>query len=191
MGWAQGREVLLLASGPSLQQHWPAIADYIARARPLVLALNHIAAVPEALVDAYVACHPTRIRSQAAAYRAAGKKLLVPWGVLTADEQAILQALPILDYGIHIDEGALEAAEQGCTLSYPFAAAYALCALVHSGARRVWLCGFDGYARQDRLQEVMNDMFARFMQEYPQLPLCALTPTTYHLPQRSIYMPEP
>ena len=190
-GWAQGREVLLLAAGPQLQHHWAAIADYIARKQPLVLALNHLPSVPEALVDVYVACHPTRIRSQAAAYRAAGKRLLVPWGVLTEDEQAILQSLPVLDYGIHIEPSMLQADEHACTLPYPFAAAYALCALAHSGATRALLCGFDGYTQQDTLQAEMNDMFANFMQQYPQLPLCAVTPTTYHIPQRSIYMPVP
>lgn len=189
--WVQGRDVLLLAAGPQLQHHWPAIADYIARHKPLVLALNHLHTVPEALVDVYVACHPTRIRSQAAAYRAAGKQLLVPWGVLTDDEQTILQSLPVLDYGIHIEPGVLQADERACTLPYPFAAAYALCALAHSGAARVLLCGFDGYTQQDTLQADMNEMFACFMQQYPQLPLFALTPTTYHIPQRSIYMPEP
>lgn len=190
-GWAQGRDVLLLAAGPQLQHHWPAVADYIARTSPLVVALNHIASVPESVVDVYAACHPTRIRSQARAYHAAGKKLLVPWGVLTEDERAILQSLTILDYGIHIDAEVLQAEECACTLPYPFAAAYALCALAHSGARRVLLCGFDGYTQQEHLQSEMNDMFARFMQAYPQLPLCALTPTTYRIPQRSIYQPEP
>jgi 4-hydroxy 2-oxovalerate aldolase len=191
VNWAVGRTVMLLASGPQLQQHWPAIADFIARTQPLVLALNHIAAVPESVVDVYVACHPTRIRAQTAVYQAAGKPLLVPKGVLTEDEKSCLQALDIRDYGIHIEPGVLQADATGCTVSYPFAAAYALCALAHSGAERVLLCGFDGYAQQDRLQADMNAMFAQFIQQYPQLPLHALTPTTYNIPQRSIYMSAP
>lgn len=189
-GWAQDRTVLLLAAGSQLQKHWPAINDFIVREKPLVLSLNHFSGVPEAVVDVYVACHPTRIRSQAQLYQQAGKPLIVPWQVLTDDEKTILQPLTIMDYGIHIAEGEMQAGDTGCTLAYPFAAAYALCALAGSGAKRVLLAGFDGYGTNDSLQNQMNDMFATYLQQNPQVVLCAVTPTTYHIPQRSIYMPD-
>jgi 4-hydroxy 2-oxovalerate aldolase len=188
--WAKDRTVLLLAAGQQLQQHWPAIQNFIEREKPLVVSLNHFASVPEESVDVYVACHPTRIRSQAKAYKQSGKPLIIPWQVLTPDEQLILQSVTIMDYGIHIADDELQADETGCTLPYPLAAAYALCALAGSAARRVLLCGFDGYHANDNLQHQMNDTFARYMHNHPQMELFAVTPTTYLVPQRSIYMPD-
>lgn len=188
-GWAEGKTILLVAGGDQARHHLPAIQAWASKHQPHVMALNCLSFLPADLVDTYVACHPTRIRAQAAAYRRAGKPLVIPWGALTEDEQGILAELQILDYGIHIEAGQFEARDTSCVLPYPLAVAYALCVLSRSGARRLLLCGFDGYQDDEKLHAQVNDIFLQFIQQNPQVEIAAVTPTSYHLPQRSIYMP--
>ena len=64
----EGREVLILGTGPGVAAHRPALESYIRRARPLVLALNTQSAVSPELIDLRIACHPVRLRADAEAH---------------------------------------------------------------------------------------------------------------------------
>jgi 4-hydroxy 2-oxovalerate aldolase len=54
------------------------------------------------------------------------------------------------------------------------------------GAKSVSLVGFDGYDRDDIRQIRMNELLDLFNKQ-SLIPITALTPTTYHISQGSIY----
>ena len=64
----EGRDVLLLGSGPGVAVHRSAIVHYIESARPVVVAFNTDSALDDRLVDLRVASHPYRLLSNAAAH---------------------------------------------------------------------------------------------------------------------------
>ena len=187
-GWLQDRDVLLLASGPSLRAHADAIRRFVARDQPAVLALNATGAVPDDLVSAYVACHPTRLLLDAPRLAALRRPLIAP----AASLQALLAdttTLDVLDYGIAVERGKFVAESHGCVLPARLVIAYAMAAATAAGARRLLLAGVDGYPAGDARQDEMVEVFAAYHAMPGSLPVVAITPTTYPIAQGSVYAP--
>lgn len=59
-----GRELLILGTGPGVTAHRAALESYIARTKPLVMALNTQSAIDPALIDFRIACHPVRLLAE-------------------------------------------------------------------------------------------------------------------------------
>lgn len=178
-----GRDLLLLGSGPGAAAAAPALAEYIARAGPVVAALNLQAPVAERLIDLRIACHPVRLLADAPALAARPQPLVAPFAMLPADAAAALTATAERrDFGIAIGEE-FAFARTHCTLPRPFAALYALGMAASGGARRVLLAGFDGYGAGDVRQVEMAELLTRFQEAPGAPPLLAVTPTSYPLPQ--------
>ncbi|MBI3298575.1 MAG: aldolase catalytic domain-containing protein [Elusimicrobia bacterium] len=188
-GWAKGRPVLLVAAGPSLKHHGDALRRFIAREKPLVLALNAIESLPPHMVDAYAACHKVSLLMDAERYRTLGRPLIVPKGRIPKELHGKLAKVKLLDYGMGLARDTVSVGETGCVLPSPMSAGYTLAVAEVAGAPRVWLAGFDGYEASDPRQHDMNDMLRRYTARPGALPLTAMTPTTFELPQGSLYAP--
>lgn len=185
----QGREVLIIGSGPGIENNLKGIQDYIKNNSPVVLSLNINPQLEPSYIDYYVASHPIRIVSEISKYKGLGKKLITPYESLTLDAQKSLNDLDYLNYGLKLDSGHLKFNKTHCCLRTPLAIGYTL-SLINSGkASRAILVGFDGYGASDPRQTEMNQLLA----EYHELPntteLIAATPTTYNITQDSIYSP--
>ncbi len=190
-GWAEDGDVLLIAAGPSLAQYSEAIQRYIARARPRTICLNLTDLIPPSSVDLYAACHPTRMLSQIDGFRDLDRPVALPVGAMLESARSHLEGIDVRDFGMKVEPGVFEIGATGCTVPAPLVAAYALALAGAAGARRILLAGFDGYAADDPRHSEMNLVFDGARKSMPDIPIVALTPTTYTVERSSVYAPRP
>ena len=62
--WTQGKEVLLIGSGPSTQKVKEEIISFIERKKPIVISINYSDIIEDKYIDVYACCHLTKIISQ-------------------------------------------------------------------------------------------------------------------------------
>jgi len=188
-GWLKGRTVLILGAGPGTRRYIDALQRYAERHNPVVLCLNVNEAVPREMVDAYVACHETRILIESDSYAELGKPLILPLSRVPETIRDALDGVKIYDYGLRVAEERFRIAHNGCVLSNPLALAYAVSVATAGGASKILLAGVDGYESNDPRQQEMVEMLEGYEKISASLPLSAITPTTYPVDQRSIYEP--
>ncbi len=190
-GWAGGRDVLLIAAGPSLADHRDAILRYIRRAKPKVVCLNLTDLIPAEVVNLYAACHPTRMLSQVDAFRGLDRPVAMPVAAVPERTRERLDGITVHDYGMRVQPDVFEAGPNGCTVPAPLVAAYALAIAGAAGAKRVLLAGFDGYTTDDPRHAEMNGVFELMRDALPDMRVVAVTPTTYTVERSSIHAPAP
>ena len=193
VGWAEGRTVIIVGSGPQGERHLGAVASLVRQNNFQVLCLNVNKSFPDDLVSAYVACRESRIMMEAYQYARLMKPLFLPIAWVPQDVKAYLAGVEVRDYGLGIMRDTLELRAMGCTLPQPLdalTAAYAIAIAIAGGAGKILLVGFDGYAIGDSRQEEMIELFDRFKVLKSAPPIIAITPTTYPILQRSVYEPS-
>lgn len=186
-GWALGRDILVVGSGPSTARHITAIASYIRKKQPIVLCLNVNRAIKPELVTAYVACHESRILIESSQYSGLGRTVILPLARVPDEVRPLLKEVEIFDYGLEISASPIELGETGCKLPSTLAVAYAIALAKSSGAVRILMAGFDGYSAGDSRQEEMIEILEQFHHIGSSTPIISVTPTTYPMTQRSIY----
>ncbi len=191
-GWAEGRKVVIIGSGPQGARHMGAVADLARQQDLLVLCLNINKTFPAELISAYVTCRESRIMIEAYQYRSLKKPLFVPMARVPDEVRSQLGEVEVRDYGLNVARDIVEVTPTGCTLPQSLealTAAYAIALSVAGRAQTVFLVGFDGYATGDPRQEEMIEVFTRF-NALPSAPeVIAITPTSYPIHQRSVYEP--
>ena len=176
--WIKGRDVLIIGSGPSTKKHISKIISHIENTEPVVLCLNINKNIPEEFVDAYIACHETRIAIELDLYQNLTKPIILPMGKIPTEIKKFLSNVDVLDYGLKIKENSFISFNNGCFLDKPLVLLYALSLLSISGANRVRLTGIDGYDGNNTKQEEMLVALNEFRNNN-NIELCAITPTTY------------
>ena len=183
-----GREVLLLGTGPSLDVHREAVEAYVRSRRPFVIALNTAQPIDPALIDAHAACHPLRVLSDAERHAEIAAPLITPVdGLPTASPLRSGTSKTLHDFGLHVDPDRFVIGSTGATLPTAAVFAYALAAAAAGNASRVLLAGFDGYAAGDPRRAEDQAVFSRFLAESDTPGLLAVTPTAFDLPSTSVY----
>ena len=182
-----GRDVLLLGTGPGVARHRQALERYIRRAKPLVLALNTQHAIDAELVDLRVACHPVRLLADCDAHALLPQPLITPLSMLPEDVQRALADKEVLDYGLNVQADRFSFSDTHCTAPTSMVVAYALAVATSGNANRVLMAGFDGYGADDPRSGEMQHLFQCYQQAQKSLPLLAITPTRYGLPSVSVY----
>ena len=185
-GWAKGKEVLVIGSGPSTKLYIAEINKYIEKNQPIVLCLNINQDVPENLVNTYIACHEARIAIELDLYADLTKPIVLPMSRMPSEINGLLSNIDILDYGLKIAEDNLSAKDNGCILDKPLVLMYALSMLSVSDAKKISLTGIDGYKENNPKQQEMVNALNQFMRSNQHLELCAITPTTYPISQELI-----
>ncbi|WP_206436091.1 aldolase catalytic domain-containing protein [Altericroceibacterium xinjiangense] len=182
-----GRDVLLIGTGPGALRHSHAIESYIARHRPVVMALNLPTPIAQDAIDYRVACHPVRLLADAGAHRLRPQPLITPASLLPATLQKAFEGKDVRDFGIAIADGRFDFADSFCILPAPLVALYALSIAASGGARRILVAGFDGYGQGDeRTREMTN--YLELFQAHERAPeLIAVTPTAYGLKTQAVY----
>jgi len=188
--WVKGRDVLIIGPGPGAQEHMPAICRFVEKRHPVVLCLNVNRLVPKEIVDAYIACHESRILMEAGQYNNLEKPLILPFGNFSDVIQRKLQDIEVWNYGMQIDIDAFSTGSTGCVLPRSLAVGYAMAVVTAGGAERILLAGFDGYPAGDVRQEEMLHLLEQYGRVEGTPPLLAVTPTTYPVKQGSIYSPK-
>ena len=186
--WAREKNILIIGSGPSTEDFKDEIIEYIERERPIVLCLNINKVFPENLVSAYIACHESRILIESVRYSSLSKPIILPLGNLPIELKKILSGIQILDYGLRIQEGAFDILDNGCILDSALALTYAMSVASAGGAKQILLTGIDGYESSDSRQLEMIESFERYSALKKSIPIYAITPTTYPIKDKSIYI---
>ena len=184
--WCENKEVLILGSGISLQTYKQGIIQYIENYRPVVISLNVKHDFPKNMIDVYASSNESKMLSEATLYSQLNQSLAIPNLLLT---KVLGKEVPInnlWDYGLNIRQNTFIASETGCTLPYELSVGYALSLANAGGAKNISIVGFDGYGRDDIRQIRMNELLDLYYQQ-SHVPVVALTPSTYHLSQGSIY----
>lgn len=187
--FARGKSVFIIGPGASTAQHISAIEQYIRRNQPVVLCLNVNRTMPNDLVSAYVACHESRILIEAHHYSDLHRPVVLPLAMVPKGVLPLLNGVDVLDYGLRLSVGHVEIGETGCVLPSTLSGAYALALATASGANRILVAGFDGYAAGDPRHDEMIEVLAQCQRVANAIPIVAVTPTNYPLTQRSIYEP--
>ena len=189
-GWLSDRTVLILGAGPSTKKYIEAIQMFVRRHKPVVLCLNVNEAVPVDIVDAYVACHETRILIESDSYSNLSKPIILPLSRVPESIREALHGVEILDYGLRVNEESFDIANNGCVLSTSLALTYSIAVATVGGAEKILLAGVDGYGASDSRQLEMINMLEQYESKPNSISLTAITPTTYPIQQSSIFEPE-
>ena len=185
------REVLILANGPSLKKYAKDIEAYIIRYKPIVLAVNVITTIKEELIDFYCISHNSKFISQRTYYNNLNKPIIAPLHRFTSEEKDLLKTSSrIIDYGFEVSENQFNVLDTYCQLPYEVTVAYALAISKIANARNISLVGIDGYKASDNRQLEMIEILNAYTQSNEVVELNALTPTTYPIPQKSLFAPK-
>jgi len=185
--WIKNRTVLILGSGPGTKKYIKSLQQYVNKHKPIVLCLNVNEFVPVEMVDAYVACHESRILIESDSYIGLKKPIILPRARIPEGVREALQEVEILDYGLRIEKGGFEIIDSGCVLDAPLALMYAISMVTASGADQILMAGFDGYDASDLRQREMVDVLQQYKTKPEGISLTAITPTTFPVHQSSIF----
>jgi len=183
----EGREVLILGTGPGVADHKVALEGFIRTRKPYVMALNTQLAVSADLIDARVACHPVRLLADCVEHTRLPQPLITPASMLPQDVQESLQGKELLDFGLGVQKDTFEFSSSYCVLPNALVIAYAL-AIANSGkASQIFLAGFDGYGADDPRTREMQLLLSSYMEQEGHVQICSITPTRYTISCKSIY----
>lgn len=182
-----GREVLILATGPGVAAHRPALEAYIQRARPLVIALNTQSAIDAQLIHLRIACHPVRLLADAETHAVLPQPLITPASMLPETVLSELGDKTLLDFGLRIEPGQFCFHDTYCVVPSAAVVAYALSVATSGQAARILMAGFDGYEAGDPRTNELNEIFERFSDTTQSSECISVTPTRFKLQSVSIY----
>ncbi len=182
-----GRDVLILATGPGVEAHRAALEAYIRRTHPVVVALNTQSAVDPDLIDLRIACHPVRLLADADAHADLPQPLITPASMLPDNLRAELANHELLDFGLGIVPGRFEFHPTHCIAPASLVFAYALAVATSGKASRILLAGFDGYPSGDPRNDETESILNAYRIHASEDKLISITPTRHRLVSVSIY----
>lgn len=183
----QGREVLLLGSGPSAALHRLAIENYIRRSKPFVIALNTQEPIAANLIDARVACHSLRLLADCEELVRLSQPLITPFSMLPEDIQKALSKKEILDYGFELKADTFVFESKYSVLPCPLVVAYALAIASSGKAKNILLAGFDGYRVDDPRAIEIKNLLNTYKVSTGCIPITSITSTQHPVVCKSIY----
>ena len=170
-----------------MQEYLEDIDPFIRSHKPLVLTLNHQAAIAPDLVDGIICVDEYRLLNEGEFLASCGKPIYSARRRQDADTRSKLSGANVRDYDCVLQSGRFEAFANGCVIPVPLAFAYALALCIAGGARHVFLVGFDGFAANDSRQAEMLELLRVVGSYRGDMTITALTPTNYPVAQGSIY----
>ncbi|MDO9106919.1 MAG: aldolase [Methylovulum sp.] len=183
----QGREVLILGTGPGVKAHGLALENFIRQRKPFVIALNTQKALADGLIDIRAACHPVRLLADCEEHARLRHPLATPVSMLPADVREALGDKPLLDFGLSVKADTFEFHDHYALLPTSLVIAYALAIATSGKAKCIFLAGFDGYGEDDPRNQEMNRLFKCYADQAQSLAIASITPTRYQIPESSVY----
>ena len=182
-----GRDVLILGSGPGVERYQDALEDYIASCAPLVMAFNTDSVLRDELVDIRVASHPFRLLSNVEAHLKFQQPLMTPFSMLPESIRDSLGGKEVFDFGLAVQPGVFEFSDCHCVLPTSLTVAYAIAAAASGRANRIYLAGFDGYSANDPRNAEVDDLLAGFSDASGVPEIYAITPSRFSVRARSVF----
>ena len=183
----KGKEVILVSSGPKIDEYKKEIESYIIQKKPVVIALNTFVPIKKELIDLYLACNPLRLIADAKLYKSIKSPLVVPKSLLSDFLKEKFRNIKILNYGIGIEDNKFEFFNNAALIPKLYNVAYALSIATSGKASKILLAGFDGYGSKDRRNKIINELFFSYSTHRKSKPIISITPTSYNFTTTSIY----
>jgi 4-hydroxy 2-oxovalerate aldolase len=183
----EGRNVLILGTGPSVENHRVAIEQFIREHKPFVIALNTQKSLDESLINVRAACHPVRLLADCDEHLTLPQPLATPLSMLPEPIREKLGAKNVLDFGLSVEPEKFEFHERFAALPTSLVVAYALAIASSGKANGVLLAGFDGYGADDPRNAEMDHLIDVYRKSNGARDLVCITPTRYHIKQVSVY----
>lgn len=188
-GLCEGRDVLILGAGPSIQKYGPELVEFIKHLDLFVLSLNVSHSRLAAFANANVVVNAYRAAMDVLHYEQATGPLIAPQNILDSFGNSPRFKGELRNYGLRIEKGSFEMAASGCVLPSALAIGYALSIATMGGARRIFLAGFDGYGSDEPRQKEMINLLDLYARHPAALELCAVTPSNYPIKHGSLFAP--
>jgi 4-hydroxy 2-oxovalerate aldolase len=182
-----GREVLIIGTGPSVAKYHTAIETFIEQYQPYVIALNTQKNIREGLINVRAACHPVRLLADCHEHIKLPQPLITPVSMLPEDVKEALSRKKLLDFGIAIGNDGFKFHEQHAKLPALLVIVYVLAIVTSGKAKRVCMVGFDGYDANDPRHQEMDDLIKLYQLQESAVELLSLTPTRYEINTKSLF----
>lgn len=183
----QGRDVLIVGTGPGVAKYRTAIEAFIEQTQPYVIALNTQKNLRDDLIDARAACHPVRLLADCHEHLKLPQPLITPASMLPKNVQQELKTKTLLDFGITVKHTGFEFHECYAQLPSSLVVAYVLSIATAGEANRIYFAGFDGYGADDPRYKEMERLIKSYQTQTKAIEIIAITPTRYELKSQSIY----
>lgn len=183
----QGKNILILGSGPSLKEHTKGIEQFIKNTKSIVISLNHNSLIPNELIDYQAACHPMRVIADIQRYKKMKQPLIIPYSSLPKLVKEKLDGCKVLDFGLCTNKDCFDFGVNTANIPLPLVFPYVL-AVANSGkASKISLAGFDGYEKDDPRNDEINFLIKKYNENKDSCNLISITPTKYDLNIESLY----
>ena len=183
----QGRDVLIIGTGPGVAKYRSAIEAFIDQHQPYVIALNTQKNLREDLIHARAACHPVRLLADCHEHLNLPQPLITPASMLPEDVQQKLKTKTLLDFGIAINISGFEFKEFYAQLPTSHVVSYVLAIASTGQANKIYFAGFDGYGADDPRYKEMETLIKSYQAQEKAIQIISITPTLYELKTQSIY----
>lgn len=183
----QGKEVLIVGTGPGVAKYREAIEAFIDQQQPYVIALNTQQNLSEDLIHVRAACHPVRLLADCHEHLKLPQPLITPASMLPAKVQQALKTKTLLDFGISVNSEGFAFHDCYAQLPTSLVMAYSLAVATSANAKRIYLVGFDGYADGDPRNDESESILTHYLSTKSGLELISLTPTRYLIKKESIF----
>ena len=183
----KNKEVMLISSGPKLNEYKNEIERYIKVKKPVVIALNTEVKINKNLIDMYLACNPLKLMADAELYKSIKSPLIVPQSLLTEKLTKKFKNIKLLDFGIGLKDNKYEFYKNCALIPKLYNFAYALSIVTSGKASKILLAGFDGYSYNDRRTKIVDDLFFLYSSHKKSKKIISVTPSLYNFATTSIY----
>ena len=181
------KEVLILGTGPGVNEHKIAIEEYIRQKRPFVIGLNTQRSIDEKLINVRAVCSAFRLLTDRKKYKSLRQPIVLPLRRLSKDVNNYLASNTLLDFGIQVIPEKFDFKANYGILPNSLVISYALAIATSGKAKKILLAGFDGYSADDPRRVEMDNLLTLYQKSKSKVPLISITPTRYKIDSVSIY----
>lgn len=176
----KGRDVLLIAQTESSLKYRNAIADYVKKKAPILMAVNYPLGGLNLNFDYIFISHNEKYRDDESRYKKNSLSYIAPKQLFLDVDIDIAY-----NYGISVESDIFENMGNYARIPFRLTLAYAISFCIDAGAKNINLAGFCGFDQEDPRQRQMQRFLAILARE--NIELTSLTPTSFPLKERSIY----
>ncbi|WP_163579001.1 aldolase [Gracilibacillus saliphilus] len=183
----KGQEVLILGTGPSINEHKDAIELYIKENEPIVFVLNTQNAIDNKLINFRIVSHPLRVMADIKLYQHFSQPLITPLAMYTDEMIEELRKTSVYNFGVEFSDSSFAFYDTYAVLPTHLVIAYALGVASSGKAKEITLAGFDGYEDNPSANVSMTKLFDTYLKSAGSLPFLSITPTKYAIPKTTVY----
>ncbi len=180
------KEILLLGSGPSLTYHITAIERYINLYKPYVISLNYNNILDSNMINAYIYSHLVSLLPDLNIILKSKKPIIVPL-IKLFDSNLLENKKNIYQYGLQVMKNSFEISKYFCRLPTSLVLAYSLATCIAGKAKRINLCGVDGFKLSDKKHIEHKEISNLFINLKSNIKIESLLPSNLGFNVNSIY----